>query len=256
MRQSGPSAEPTPPADARRLLILWSPPRCRSTAFLRMMAGRGDVEVVHEPFSQLMDFGSADVSGARCADEQAIMTALLELSQRTTVFVKDTTDFHYPGLLAATDFLRQASHAVLIRDPREAIASHARLNPEVSCADIGFERVREIYQAAESAGATPLVIDSDDLVDRPADTVRAYCAAVGIEFQPQALQWEPAALSAWERAARWHVEAAGSTGFTRSSGSAEAAAGIEADPRLGAFYRHHLPHYEWLRARKLAVPAS
>lgn len=242
--------------DTRQLLILWSPPRCRSTAFLRMMAARGDVEVVHEPFSQLMDFGSADVSGTKCTDEPAIMTALLELSQRTRVFVKDTTDFQYPALLEAGQFLRSASHSVLIRDPGEAIASHARLNPEVTCAEIGFERVREIYEAAAAAGATPLVIDSDDLVDRPAETVRAYCAAVGIEFRPAALQWDPAALSAWERAARWHVEAAGSTGFTRAAGSTEAAAGIATDPRLGAFYRHHLPHYEWLRARKLTVPAS
>src|SRR5688572_9967975 len=144
------------PAD---LLVLWSPPRCRSTAFLRMMAARGDYQVVHEPFSHLKDFGSADVAGVRCHDEAALMAALLELSARTPVFVKDTTDFHYPGLLAATGFLRAATHSVIVRHPREAIPSHHRLNPDLTCAEVGFERVREIYDAAAAAGRAPVVID-------------------------------------------------------------------------------------------------
>jgi hypothetical protein len=33
------------------VLMLWSSPRSRSTAFFRMMAERGDFTAVHEPFS-------------------------------------------------------------------------------------------------------------------------------------------------------------------------------------------------------------
>jgi hypothetical protein len=39
------------------LLALWSPPRCRSTAFWRMLAERGDLAAFHEPFWQLADQG-------------------------------------------------------------------------------------------------------------------------------------------------------------------------------------------------------
>lgn len=46
------------------LLMLWSAPRSRSTAFFRMMAERGDFTVVHEPFSYLAEFGYADVAGS------------------------------------------------------------------------------------------------------------------------------------------------------------------------------------------------
>jgi hypothetical protein len=47
------------------LLMLWSAPRSRSTAFFRMMAERGDFMMVHEPFSYLAEFGYADVAGER-----------------------------------------------------------------------------------------------------------------------------------------------------------------------------------------------
>ena len=239
-------------------LILWSPPRCRSTAFLRMMSARGDLEVVHEPFSHVTDFGAADVGGVRCTDEKAVMAALLELSASRRVFVKDTTDFHYPGLLADTDFLRAATHSVIIRDPREAIASHHRLNPDVTSEEIGFARVREIHDAAAAAGATPVVVDSDDLVDRPEATVRAFCDAVGIEFVADAMSWAPEELPAWQRAARWHAEVAQSTGFDRSSGAAGTTevdgVDVAEHPRLGAFHRDHLPHYEYLRQRRIPVP--
>lgn len=233
-------------------LILWSPPRCRSTAFLRMMAARGDFQVVHEPFSHLMDFGAADVAGVRCTDEQAVMTALLELSARTPVFVKDTTDFHYPGLLAAEEFLRAATHSIIIRHPREVIASHYRINPELTCEEVGFERVREIYQAAEKAGNPPVIIDADDLVDHPEATVRSYCTAVGIPLRLEALAWTPETLPQWQRTLRWHAEVAESTGFARSNGHT-AQVDAERHPRLATFYRHHLPHYEWLRDRRLSI---
>ena len=43
------------------ILMLWSAPRSRSTAFYRMMIERGDVTGVHEPFSPVEVFGTADI---------------------------------------------------------------------------------------------------------------------------------------------------------------------------------------------------
>ena len=42
---------------------LWSAPRARSTAFFRSMAERGDMTLLHEPFSNLRDYGETDVDG-------------------------------------------------------------------------------------------------------------------------------------------------------------------------------------------------
>jgi hypothetical protein len=70
----------------RRLLALWSVPRARSTAFLRMMAERGDLTVVHEPFSRITFFGTVAVAGRTCKSATDVMRALQELADERPVF--------------------------------------------------------------------------------------------------------------------------------------------------------------------------
>ena len=232
------------------LLALWSAPRCRSTPFLRMMAERGDRVVVHEPFSHVADFGAAEVDGRVVRSEEDLIGALQELAAERPVFFKDTTDFHYPGLLADREFLREATHTFMIRDPRAAIASHYRLNPELGRDEVGFARLYEIYAAvADATGTEPVVIDGDDLVAAPEPIVQAYCARVGIPYVLEALQWEPTVLPSWRRTARWHTSVSESSGFERRD--ADDAVDVEADPRLRAYLRFHRPFYEKLRAHRL-----
>jgi hypothetical protein len=217
-----------------------------------MMAERGDRLVVHEPFSHVADFGAAEVDGRAVRSERDLIDALRELAAERPVFFKDTTDFHYPELLADGDFLREATHAFMIRDPEAAIASHYRLNPELGRDEIGFAWLYEIYAAVEEAtGTQPVVIDGDDLVAAPEAVVREYCAQVGIPYVPEALQWKPKALPSWQRTARWHTSVSESSGFEppRSDGAVD----VESHPRLGAYLRYHRPYYERLYARRLRV---
>ncbi|MFF5973376.1 sulfotransferase family protein [Streptomyces sp. NPDC012769] len=229
------------------VLALWSAPRSRSTAFARMMAERGDRVVVHEPFSQVVDFGEVKVGDRVARGEQDVLTALRDMAAHQPVFFKDTTDFHYPALLADRAFLTGATHTFIIRHPAEAIASHHALNPDLGRDEIGFARLHEIFTAVRDAsGTTPVVIDSDDLLDRPADTVRAYCSAVGIPFLPDALSWQPGMRSEWQATSRWHESTSRTAGFTRGSG--RGAETVEADPVLRSYRDYHLPFYEELRA--------
>lgn len=217
-----------------------------------MMAERGDRLVVHEPFSHVADFGAAEVDGRVVRSERELIDALRALAAERPVFFKDTTDFHYPELLADAGFLREATHAFMIRDPEAAIASHYRLNPELNRDEIGFAWLYEIYAAVEQAtGVQPVVIDGDDLVAAPEAVVRAYCAQVGIPYVPEALQWKPKVLPSWERTARWHASVSESSGFEprRSDGAVD----VESHPRLGAYLRYHRPYYERLHARRLRV---
>ncbi|WP_157522162.1 sulfotransferase family protein [Herbidospora cretacea] len=232
------------------VLALWSAPRCRSTAFARMMAERNDRVVVHEPFSLVVDFGEVKVGDRVARTEQEVLAALRALAARTPVYFKDTTDFHYPALLADRDFLAAATHTFIVRHPAEAIASHVRLNPDLGRDEIGFARLYEIFDAVRSAtGVTPVVVDSDDLLDRPAETVRAYCAAVGIPFVPEALNWRPGMRSEWQTTSRWHESTSRTTGFARGGGGGpgNAAEKVAEDPVLRAHLEYHLPYYERLR---------
>ncbi|MFE6173473.1 sulfotransferase family protein [Streptomyces sp. NPDC056464] len=232
------------------VLALWSAPRSRSTAFARMMTERGDRVVVHEPFSQVVDFGEAEVADRVAHNEQDVLAALRAIAAEKPVFFKDTTDFHYPTLLADEAFLSAATHTFIIRHPAEAIASHHALNPNLGRDEVGFAWLYEIFTAVQAAtGTTPVVIDSDDLLDRPAETVRAYCSAVGIPYLPDALSWDPGMRSEWQATSKWHQSTSRTAGFTRGTGDGHEK--VEADPVLRAYRDHHLPYYEKLRAAAL-----
>lgn len=235
-----------------RLLALWSAPRSRSTAFSRMMIERGDFRVVHEPFSHLKNFDEATVGETVVRSEPDLMAALTRAAADGPLFFKDTTDYHYPGLLAATDFLRGTTHTFIIRHPAEAIASHAAMAPDLDRDSVGFAWLAEIYDAVAAAtGTDPVVVDSDDLVDRPQETVRAYCAAVGIPYVAEALSWDRGMQESWRLTGRWHESTSQTGGFVRTG--TESRAAVERDPRLAEHLAFHLPYYEKLRDRRLPV---
>ncbi|MFE4594066.1 sulfotransferase-like domain-containing protein [Streptomyces laurentii] len=229
------------------VLAMWSAPRCRSTAFARMMTERGDHTVVHEPFSRVVDFREVEVGDQVAHSEQDVLAALQSMATRQPVFFKDTTDFHYPALLADKSFLAAATHTFIIREPAEAIASHHALNQDLGRDEIGFAWLYEIFTAVqELTGTTPVVIDSDDLLDRPAATVQAYCAAVGIPFLPEALAWEPGMRSEWKLTSKWHKSTSETAGFTR--GKSRGVEVVESDPVLRAYRDYHQPYYQKLHA--------
>jgi Sulfotransferase domain len=238
---------------AARILILWSAPRCRSTAFFKMMAGRGDFQVVHEPFSYLAEFGTSTVDGSAANTEQALLAELRGLAARGPVFVKDTTDERYPGVLADRRFLESdATHTFLIRHPRDTIGSYQALNPKVALHQIGFEAQYEIFRAVRDAtGVRPVVVDADDLVGRPEQVVKAYCAETGIAYLPDTLNWAPGARREWQPSARWHADAQDSSAFTQRR--RDYGVDVAAHPVLGGYLRHHLPFYEALYAHRLTV---
>ncbi|MGH3730856.1 MAG: hypothetical protein ACRDTU_19185, partial [Micromonosporaceae bacterium] len=59
-------------------IALWAVPRSRSTAFLRIMIERGDLDVVHEPFSYLSEEGGFEMAGRRTTSMPELLGALLE----------------------------------------------------------------------------------------------------------------------------------------------------------------------------------
>ena len=233
------------------LLMLWGTPRSRSTAFFRMMAERGDFMVVHEPFSYLAEFGYADIAAERITSAGDLIGALRSLGCRGRVFAKETTGRRYPEVLADRQFLTEdAQHTFLIRHPRETIASRHALDPGAGREKFGFESQHEIFTAVCRLGdQIPVVIDSGDLLTRPAAVIRAWCARVGIDFRPDALTWAPTDRPEWQPSGRWHADVAASTGFARRP--TRPGVDVEHDPVLSGHLRHHLPFYEEMHARRL-----
>ena len=217
------------------------------------MAERGDMTVLHEPFCKLRDFGETH-AGAHAFDAPLpLLGWLRDETHGMSVFLKDHPPTAYVReVLADRRFLAEARHAFLIRRPEEIAASGYALHPGMNITAIGLERLCEVQDAVGDAGGdTSVVIDSDDLVARPAATMAAYCAAVGLPFIPWALTWEPGERPEWRQYARWHVDASSSSGFERHEHVYPHT--VENSPDLARFAAYHRPFYERLYAQRLDV---
>jgi hypothetical protein len=216
------------------------------------MMERGDLLVLHEPFSSRAAVGSLELAGRTATTDPELLGMILDLARDRPVFVKDTTDYRYPELLADPRLAGQVVNTFIVRDPAEAIASHYAMNPDVSLDEIGFERCWELFGAVRGQqGPDPVVIDAADLVAHPTELVTAYCERVGLPFLAHALSWQPGERGEWRRTASWHREAASTSGIEARSDSYQVT--VATDDRLAAYDRHHRPFYELLRAHRLAA---
>jgi Sulfotransferase domain len=209
--------------------------------------------VLHEPFCKLRDFGETD-AGARTFDSpQTLLDWLLDETDDMRVFLKDhPPTYCLQDVLANRRFLAETRHAFLIRRPEEIAASSYALDHRMNINSLGLERLCEVQTAVREAGADDsVVIDSDDLVTRPAATMAAYCAAVGLPFISRALTWEPGERPEWRQYARWHVDASASSGFERHEHVYQHT--VENSPDLARIAAHHRPFYERLYAQRLDV---
>jgi Sulfotransferase domain len=218
------------------------------------MVERGDMTVLHEPFCNLRDYGETDAGALTFDSPLSLLAWLRDETHNMSVFLKETppTGEPFRDVLADRRFLAETRHAFLIRRPEEIAASNYALHPGMSISAIGLENLCKLRAAVGDAGGNAsLVIDSDDLVTRPEATMAAYCAAVGLPFNPQALTWQPGQRSEWRRSARWHVDVSTSSGFERREHVYPHT--VENTGELARFAAHHRPFYERLYAQRLDV---
>src|SRR5689334_25421756 len=104
-----------------------------------MMIERGDFTVIHEPFSNFCALKHFMIGGEKAESFQQIFDALFRCAEQQAVFIKDTTEYHYPEMLAHPSFLGRIVNTFIIRDPRKAIAAHHSVNPKVAQEDISHE---------------------------------------------------------------------------------------------------------------------
>src|SRR5262249_36209955 len=188
------------------VLVLWSAPRSRSTAFLRSMIERGDLLALHEPLEGLHFIGPLDIDGQTFTSPPELMAWLVDDTAGRTVFLKETVNPPVQAMVVNDRrFLAEARHTFLIRRPDEIAASWFALEHDMRIFDTGLQLLHDLFVAVQNAsGHPPVVIDSDDLVTNPAATMAAYCAAVELPFIPDALHWQPGPRAAWGRSSRWH----------------------------------------------------
>jgi hypothetical protein len=238
-------------------LTLWATPRSTSTAFEWMMRQRGDFVCNHEPWNELYYYGEdrrsdrdAAVDAKPGHNYASVWAGLSADAANKDVFVKDFVYSVEHDL--DDDKLAVMTHTFLIRDPKRVVQGLAKHWPDCTFEEVGFESLHRLFhRIADRDGVAPPVMFSGDLIDDPAGTSRAYCAAVGIPFIADALSWEAGERDevSWygEGTGPWHDQLRQSTGIVKPKTDY---APLEDTPRLLEFYERSLPFFDELLAHR------
>lgn len=197
-----------------KYIVLWSPPRCVSTAFEKTFSQRPDTEIVHEPFTGCY-YHSRWRKTDRYDDCEAMLDydgekaiATIKSKSGPLVFCKAITYQAVPYL--KTEFLTTVTNTFLVRDPKAALASNKKLEPVFPLEEFGFDQLDQMWTiVTEELGQEPIVVESDRFRRDPETILRRYCEKIGVEFMPQMLRWEDGRIKTWDSheslsQAQWH----------------------------------------------------
>ena len=209
-------------ADPATRIAMWSGPRTVSTALMRAWENRPDTAVTDEPlYAFYLDRTGLDHPGrdaviaSQPTDWRVVLAGLARgplprgpLPGGAAIgYAKHMTHHLLPEVDRAA--LAPFRHAHLIRDPRELLASYARVRAEPTLDDLGLRQQAEIF---ETFGGP--VVDSRDLLTAPEGTLRALCQALGVPFDVRMLAWPAGPRDSdgvW--APWWYAGVRSSTGF-------------------------------------------
>jgi hypothetical protein len=202
-------------------LAMWSGPRNISTALMRSWENRPDTMVVDEPLyahylaeTGIDHPGRDEVVEAGETDWRVVVEGLLApLPDGIRVFYQKQMAHHLlPGI--GREWVGELTNVLLIRDPREVVASYLRSRSQVTVDDIGLRQQTSLYADLAAAGRVPLVIDAADFLTDPERYLRGLCDLVGVPFDERMLTWPSGSRDSdglW--APHWYAAVRESTGF-------------------------------------------
>jgi Sulfotransferase domain len=231
-------------------IAMWSGPRTVSTALMRSWENRPDTVVTDEPlYAFYLDRtgiehpGREAVIASQPTDWRVVLARLTSapLPPGAVIsYAKHMTHHLLPEVDRAA--LAPLRHAHLIRDPRELLASYARVRAEPSLDDLGLAQQAEIF---ETFGGP--VVDSRDLLTDPGGMLRALCQALAVPFDVRMLSWPSGPRDSdgvW--APYWYASVHASTGFAAYRAPAE-----PLPARLEPLAERCMPYYARLHAYRI-----
>ena len=237
-------------------VAMWSGPRNISTAMMRAWENRGDCAVSDEPlYAHYLDRTGLDhpareeVIANGDTDWQRVVAALLGPAPGGAAvwYQKHMTHHLLPHMVHA--WIAQLRNVLLIRDPREVVASYVKSRATVTAYDIGLPQQIALYDELCAAGSPPPLIDAGDFLRAPEAHLRALGAWLGIDFTPRMLQWPKGPRDSdgiW--APHWYAHVWESTGFEAPVQREISLSGAAADVA-----EECLPHYERLHSLRMRV---
>jgi hypothetical protein len=177
-------------------LAMWSGPRNISTALMRAWENRPDSIVVDEPlYAHYLEVTAIDhpareeVIAHGETDWGVAVDALLgPVPDGVAVFYQKHMAHHLTDDIDRS-WIAGLTNVLLIRDPREVVASYLKSRDSVTVEDIGLRQQTRLYDELVAAGQTPRIIDSADFLRHPERYLRALCEENGLAFTLRMLHW-------------------------------------------------------------------
>ncbi len=201
-------------------LAMWSGPRNISTALMRSWENRPDTLVVDEPlYAHYLDVtgldhpGREEIVGVGDTDWRTVVHSLLAPTPGFRVFYQKHMAHHLTPDVGR-DWILGLTNVLLIRDPREVIASYVRSREIATADEIGLHQQNALYDDLSAQGREPRVIDAADFLADPDGYLHGLCELVDVEFDERMLRWPPGPRETdgvW--APYWYSAVWESTGF-------------------------------------------
>jgi hypothetical protein len=201
---------------------MWSGPRNISTAMLRSFGSRPDTAVTDEPlYAHYLEVTGAahplrdEVQAAHDPDWRSVAVTLTGPVPGGRAIWYQKHMAHHLLPMVGRGWLDALTHAFLIREPDEMVASLQKAFPDAGLVDTGLQQQCEIFdRVADRQGRAPPVVLASDVLKNPRAQLEALCGALGIPFLAAMLSWSPGRRDtdgAW--APHWYAAVEATTGF-------------------------------------------
>lgn len=233
--------------DSMKKIHLISNPRNLSTALMYSFAQRPDTSVVDEPlYAYYLSKVAVDHPGQEevlqsqsSKASEVIQTVFEGVHDKELLFIKNMT-----AHLVALDFsfLEPLTNVLYIRNPRQILASFARVVETPTAWQIGTLRQAAIFDYLNQKGQPPIVLESSELLKAPRAVLQQLCAACAIPFYEEMLHWEAGPRpedGVWAK--YWYANVHRTTGFKKQATSER-----PLPAHLESLYEELRPAYERL----------
>jgi len=238
-------------------LAMWSGPRNISTAMMRSWENRPDTEVIDEPFyaaylqrTGLDHPGRQEVLASQPTDAAEVVAGLLAPAPEGVQVLYSKQMTHHLDMAEDRGWLGELRNVLLIRDPREVVASYVRSREACEPEDIGiWQQVTLADELVDLTDDDVPVIDAADFLRSPEAHLRWLCDWLGIPFTGRMLHWPAGPRRSdgvW--APHWYDAVWASTGF-----AAYRPREVELSEHDAAVAEACRPAYDLLAARRLVL---
>lgn len=238
-------------------VAMWSGPRNISTAMMRSWENRPDTEVVDEPFyaaylhrTGLDHPGRDEVLASQPTDPAEVVAGLLGPAPDGAAVHYSKQMTHHLDMAEDRGWLGELRNVLLIRDPREVVASYVRSREACEPEDIGvWQQVTLHDELVDLTDDDVPVIDAADFLRAPEAHLRWLCDWLGIAFTDRMLRWPLGPRRSdgvW--APYWYDAVWASTGFAAYRPRA-----VELSEHDAAVAEACRPAYDLLAARRLVL---